>query len=99
MDSNPGDSKAVDIEEVGRLISALDRDLPKVKEGSADLAALRTEVEQLRAALHTADTPHAALNDALQGIRTLLQQAETELLGDALKGADYIARIGRMLGM
>jgi len=84
---------------VARLIEALERDLGKVQEGSSDLTTLRKEVEQLRAALEATGTTHGEVHEGLHGIRTLITKARDELLGDALKGGDYAARIGRMLGM
>jgi len=99
MDSEQSKPRTIDLEEVARLIEALERDLGKVQEGSSDLATLRNEVEQLRAALEATETPHGEVHEGLHGIRTLINKAGGELLGDALKGSDYAARIGRMLGM
>jgi hypothetical protein len=52
-----------------------------------------------RAALGAAKTAHGEVHEGLHGIRARLHKAGDALLGDALKGSDYIARIGRMLGM
>jgi hypothetical protein len=41
------------------------------------------------------DTVH----EGLHGIRRLMHKLGDELVGDAIKGADYVARIGRLLGM
>ena len=99
MDSEQSKPRTIDLEEVARLIEALERDLGKVQEGSSDLATLRNEVEQLRAALNATETTHSEVHEGLHGIRTLINKAGDELLGDALKGGDYVSRIGRMLGM
>jgi septation ring formation regulator EzrA len=93
------DGNAVDLEQVTRLLEALERDLAKVHEGSADVETLRNEVEQLRAALRSPGAAHSAVQERLHGIRAVLHRAEDELVGDTLEASDYLARIGRMLGM
>ena len=85
----------VDLDEVARLVAALERDLAKARAGSGDVDTLRTEVAQLRQALAAPQTAPGAVQEGLHGIRALLQRAEGELVTDA----DYVARIGRMLGM
>lgn len=100
MTMNEGDnSTGVDLREVTRLVEALENDLKKVQEGgTAELEALRSEVEQLRAVLQS-PSEGRELHEGLHGIRSLLHRLENELVGDALTASDYIARIGRMLGM
>ncbi|MFN0314485.1 MAG: hypothetical protein ACKVQA_05565 [Burkholderiales bacterium] len=93
------DPANVDLGEVSRLVETLSQDLAKVRQGSADLDTLRAEVEQLRAALHATEQDHAGVHQGLTGIRAVLGRIEDEVLGDALTASDYIARIGRMLGM
>ena len=39
------------------------------------------------------------VHEGLHGVRDRLGAVSDELLGDALKGSDYIARIGRILGL
>lgn len=90
--------RKVDLEETTRLIDALERDLARVKTGQGDLDHLRADVEQLRAALASAQ-PHDEVHGGLAGLREKLHAASDELLADAIKTGDYIARIGRLLGM
>jgi DNA repair exonuclease SbcCD ATPase subunit len=100
MTTDPDDKpKGVDLERATRLIEALERDLAKVHEGSVDVETLRSEVEQLRSALKSPSVEHGEVHERLHGIRALLHQAEDELVGDTLEVSDYLARIGRMLGM
>jgi hypothetical protein len=99
MSTNGNDqSKGIDLAEVTRLVEALEQDLKKVREGSSGLDSLRGEVEQLRALLH-APPQQGELHEGLRGVRSVLKRVEDELVGDALTASDYIARIGRMLGM
>jgi hypothetical protein len=95
MASNQPGKQGVDLEEVSRLVAALERDLEEARTGAGDLETLRKEVADLRAALDAPAPAHREVNEGLQGIRALLQKAEDELFADA----DYVARIGRMLGM
>jgi len=88
----------VDLEETARLVDALEQDLAQLKSGQGDLDHLRADVEQLRAALASAQ-PHATVHGGLAGLREKLHAASDVLLDDAIRTGDYIARIGRLLGM
>jgi hypothetical protein len=88
----------VDLDEAARLVEALEHDLARLKSGRGDLDHLRADVEQLRAAL-ASPQPHDEVHGGLAGLREKLHGASDELLSDAIKAGDYIARIGRLLGM
>lgn len=90
--------REVDLEEAARLIDALEQDLAQFKSGRGDLDHLRADVEQLRSALASAQ-PHEDVHGGLSGLREKLHAASDELLADAVRTGDYIARIGRLLGM
>ena len=92
------DQRPVDLQETARLIDALEHDLAQVKSGQADLDRLRADVEQLRAAL-ASQRPHEEVHGGLAGLREKLHAASDELLTDVIKTGDYIARIGRLLGL
>jgi len=94
-----GNPESVDLARVTQLVQALERDLAQVQAGSADVETLRSEVEQLRTALDSPGVAHGEVHERLHGIRALLHRAEDELVGDTLGVSDYLARIGRMLGM
>jgi hypothetical protein len=89
----------VNLDDVARLVEQLERDLAKVRAGGASVDTLRSEVEQLRSALSAPEPSHGELNQGLHGVRDRLAALSDELFGDALKGSDYIARIGRILGL
>lgn len=89
----------IDIDEVKRLIEALERDLDKVGEGSSGIDTLRSEVDQLRSALRSAQPPHREVHSGLENVRNVLHRAGDELLDDAVKVGEYVTWIGRMLGM
>ena len=90
--------RTVDLEETARLIDALEQDLAQLKSGQGDLDHLRADVEQLRSALSSAQ-PQDELHGGLTGLREKLHAVSDELLTDAISAGDYIARIGRLLGM
>jgi hypothetical protein len=92
-------SDKVDLQEVSRLVVELERDLDKVRAGSAGVDTLRREVEQLRAILDTPGSEGKEIHDGLQLIRARLHQVGEELQRDAIKVTDYITLVGRMLGM
>jgi hypothetical protein len=92
------EQRAVDLEETARLIDALERDLAQLKSGQGDLDHLRADVEQLRTALASGQA-NEEVHGGLAGLREKLHAASDELLTDAIRTGDYIARIGRLLGM
>ena len=89
----------IDVDEVKRLIEALERDLDKVGEGSSGVETLRSEVDQLRAALRSAAPAHREVHTGLENVRNVLHRAGDELLDDAVKVGEYVTWIGRMLGL
>jgi hypothetical protein len=91
--------KNVNLDEVARLVDALERDLAKVKEGEGDVATLRAEVEALRGVLET-EAPHeSGLYERLGSVRTALEDLGDEIAVDTIGVGQYIVSIGRMLGL
>ncbi len=93
------EGKRIDLNEVERLVEALERDLARARRGEAGIGELRGEVEQLRATLSAEDIAHADVHRGLLGVRDRLHALGDELFDDAVKAGDYIARLGRLLGM
>jgi len=89
----------VDLDEVAQLVEQLERDLSRARVGGATVDTLRAEVEQLRRALAEPEASHGEVQEGLHGVRDRLSTVSDELVGDALKGSDYITRIGRILGL
>ena len=90
--------RTVDLDEVAQLVEQLERDLARARTGGASVETLQAEVEQLRAALSSDMPSQAAVSEGLVGVRGRLQGLGDELETDAFIGADYLARIGRLLG-
>lgn len=93
--TDAGGAQGVDLQQVERLVAALEADLAKVRSGSQDVQALRDEVDSLKQLLDSAGTHHGHVHDRLRSIHSLMDT----LVDDAIQGARYVAEIGRMLGM
>lgn len=99
--TTPEAPNPVDLDEVAKLVAALERDLAGVKAGSRDLQTLRDEVRALGAALEAGQaTPdQAQVGDSLRTIHGIIDNAVDVVVEDTIKAADYAGRIGRMLGL
>lgn len=99
--SKPAVSGTVDLDEVAKLVAALEKDLAGVKAGSRDLQTLRDEVRALGEALEARDAPadHARVGDSLKSIHDMINNAVDTVIEDSIKVADYAGRIGKMLGL
>ena len=89
----------INLEEVAKLIEALEQDLKKVQGGSQDMQLLRDEVETLKNVLNSPVRRHHWVRDGLHGIREAFEHALDNAIAEGLKGSRYIAEIGRILGM
>ncbi len=91
--------KKIDLEKVAQLIDALERDLAKVRSGSRDLQLLRDEVETLKNVLNSPIRRHHWVREGLHGMRKAFEGGLETAVADGLKAGQYIAEIGRILGM
>jgi len=91
--------KDIDIEEVAKLIEALERDLARVRSGSRDLQPLRDEVETLKNVLNSPIRRHHWVREGLHGMREAIESRLESAVADGLKAGQYIAEIGRILGL
>jgi len=89
----------VDFEEVSKLVHALERDLARVRKGSSDVQLLRDEVETLKNVLKSPVRRHHWVREGLHAVRTAAENGLETALADGLKAGQYIAEIGRILGM
>ena len=85
----------LDLQQVERLVAAIETDLARVRSGSEDVQALREEVDSLKQLLDSSAPTHEPVHDRLRSMHRLLDT----LVDDAIQGARYVAEIGRMLGM
>jgi hypothetical protein len=89
----------VDLEEVRKLIEALERDLANVRTDSAAVQRLRDEIETLKNVLGSPVRRHHWVRDSLHGIREAFDSAWDTAVSDGFKASRYVAEIGRILGM
>lgn len=89
----------VDLEAAAKLVAALERDLGKVSGDSSDIQRLRDEVQTLKNVLSSPSRKPHRVRDALHGIRESFSHVMDEAATDVLKGGQYVAEIGRILGL
>jgi hypothetical protein len=97
----PSPSARIDLDATARLVDMLERDLAQARQGHGEVEhveRLRADVEQLREALASAP-PDAKVHAGLNALRDTLRAVSEELQLDAFKVGDYVARIGRLLGL
>jgi len=90
-------SGPIDLDEVEKLVAALEHDLARVKGGSSSIQALRDEVEALRATLGSDQSD--IVPERLHHVHGLLGNATDIVEVDAIKVASYLTQIGRLLGL
>lgn len=94
-----GKTQEIDLEEVGKLIEAMERDLARVRGGSQDMQRLRDEVETLKNVLNSPVRKHHWIRDGLHTLRTNLEETLESALAEGMKASQYVAEIGRILGL
>jgi hypothetical protein len=88
--------KAVNLDEANRLVAKLEADLAALEAGSTDVATLRDELAQLRAALGEAAPSQVAVKQGLEGLQ---ERLKPELYDDVVATNYYLAWVGRILGL
>ena len=91
--------KEIDLEEVARLVEALERDLAKLPSGSQGVQRLRDEVETLKNVLNSPIRRHHWVSEGLHGVRAVLEEAIDAAIAKGIKTGQYLSDIGRILGM
>src|SRR6476661_10095803 len=89
----------VDLEQVGKLVQELERDLETISSDSAAVQRLKDEVQTLKNVLGSPVRRHHWIRDGLQSIRDVFESARDTAVVDGLRGGQYLAEIGRILGL
>lgn len=97
--SNERHSEDVDLEKAGRLVDELSRDLERIPAGSPDIERLKEEVRALKDVLESPASRHHTVKDGLHSIREGMHTALDAVVAQGVKGGQYIAEIGRILGL
>jgi len=92
-------ARKIDLDEVTRLVEALERDLNKIQGSSRDIQRLRDEIETLKNVLKSPVRRHHWVRDALHGIRERVDDALDAALAEGIEVGRYLAEIGRILGL
>jgi cell division septum initiation protein DivIVA len=90
MNTKDGRNGDIDLDAVRKLLDALERDLSAVRGGSQDVQVLRDEVDRLKTLLESGEDH--TVRDALRSLRLALE-------GGGITLGQYVAMIGRILGM
>ena len=89
----------IDLEAAARLIAELEQDLRKISGDSRDIQRLRDEVQTLKNVLDSPVRRHHWVGEGLHSIREVFENALDTAVAQGLKGSQYIAEIGRILGL
>ena len=92
-------SQEIDFAAVEKLIHALERDLARVRGGSSEVKLLQDEVETLKNVLNSPIRRHHWIAEGLHGMREAIRNGRDTAVADSVKASQYIAEIGRILGM
>jgi hypothetical protein len=92
-------TRNVDLEAAARLVSELEQDLKKLSGSSPDIQRLRDEVATLKNVLESPVRRSHWVAEGLHGVRDVIVRVTDEVVADGVKGSQYVAEIGRILGL
>ena len=92
-------SQEIDFEKATKLVEALEEDLAKVRSGSRDVQLLRDEVETIKNVLNSPIRRHHWAREGLHDMRRAIEGALQTVAAEGIKAGQYVAEIGRILGM
>lgn len=99
MASTRDNVREVDLAAVEKLVAELDADLRNMPGTSPDLQRLRDEVATLKNVLDSPVRREHWVAEGLHGVRDVFERVKDEVVTDGVKGSQYIAAIGRILGL
>jgi len=97
--ANEKEAGEVDLDAVNKLVAALQCDVKKLRGDSPEIQRLKDELQTLRNVLDSPLRRPHWVRDGLHGIRDSMSRALDEMVVDGIKGGQYLAEVGRILGM
>lgn len=86
-------------ERISRLVTALEQELANAPADLPNVKDLREEIETLKHVLASPENSDAKVDERLHAIRDALRDMSAKVEGEVLKDSQYIAEIGRILGL
>ena len=99
MPSAKDTSRDVDLAAVEKLVAELEADLQRTSGSSTDIQRLRDEVATLKNVLNSPVRRPHWVKEGLHGVRDVFERVTDEVVTDGVKGSQYVAEIGRILGL
>ena len=99
MATGKDSARNVDLDAAARLVAALEQDLKKLSGSSPDIQRLRDEVATLKNVLESPVRRSHWVAEGLHGVRYVFERVTDEVVADGVKGGQYVAEIGRILGL
>ena len=97
--ANEKEAGEVDLDAVNKLVAALQCDVEKLRGDSPDVQRLKDELQTLRNVLDSPLRRPHWVRDGLHGIRDSVAKALDEMVVDGIKSGQYLAEVGRILGV
>ncbi len=89
----------IDVDAARKLVDEIRQNLDALPSDSARQAALRAEVEALRALLEREDAAHPEIADRMRSVHGQFDRYKEELQADGLRVGMFLSAIGRMIGL
>ena len=88
----------VDLGAVNTLVAAPQCDVENLRGDSPDILRLKDKLQTLRNVLDSPLRRPHWIREGLHGIRDSMSRALDEVVVDGIKGGQYLAEVGRILG-
>ena len=95
----PASDPGVDLDQVAKLVDALEKDLMSARLDEANIRKLLGEIETIKNALKSPAPKHSRVRESLHAVRHTLEHAAGTVSGEVWRDSLYLAEIGRILGM
>lgn len=91
--------RPIDIDAARKLVDEITQNLDALHGDSARQAALRAEVQALRALLEREDAGHPEIEHRMKSVHGQFDRYKDELQAEGLRVGMFLSAIGRMIGL